>query len=1222
MDSARTEILKKLLSSRILILDGAMGTMIQKSKPLEEDFRGTRFVNHIKPLKGNNDLLNLTRPELILSIHKEYLDAGADIIETNTFNSNRISQADYALESICYELNLEGARLARKAADESEKTEPSKPRFVAGSIGPTNRTASLSPDVQDPGARNVFFDELVDAYSEAVRGLLDGGADIILIETVFDALNCKAAIAAIYYISAARNISVPVMISGTVSDASGRMLTGQTVGAFMASVMHTPDLLSFGLNCGLGAAEMHGLIRDISSSSPYHVCAYPNAGMPDVFGSYRQSPEEMASILRGFAEEGLLNIAGGCCGTTPAHIKAIAEALKDFSPRRIPEITPYCTLSGLEALTISPDKNFINVGERTNVAGSKKFLRLIKEENYEEAISIAKAQIANGAQIIDVNMDDSMLDSIAAMKKFLFCLSSDPESAKVPVMIDSSDWRVLEAGLKCLPGRSIVNSLSLKDGEAKFLERAAFVKRCGGAVLVMAFDEKGQADTYERKVSICGRAGELLVRKAGFRACDIVFDANIFAVGTGIKEHNNYAMDFIKAVAEIKKNLPGCLCSGGVSNVSFSFRGNERLREAMHSVFLYHAIKSGLDMGIVNAGQIAIYDSIEPALRNAVEALVLNLDPEATTKVLELASGLAAASSGESVGTSPAWREKLVNERLSHALVNGVDDFIGEDVLEAMQNFDEPVRVIEGPLMDGMNIVGDLFAAGKMFLPQVVRSARVMKKAVSVLMPHIEAGRKEGASSNSGVVVLATVKGDVHDIGKNIVGVILQCNNYKVIDLGVMVPCEQILDVARKEKADIIGLSGLITPSLQEMISVASEMEKEKFRIPLLIGGATTSKIHAAVKIKPHYTGPLFHVKDASRCVPVVNSLMNPVLAGGLVASCDKEFEELARNHELRQTEIVSYSEALKNSYKIDWNKNPPPRPAFTGIREFKNLDLELLIPYIDWTYFLYAWGIKGRYPDLLNDPAKGSEARRLMDDAKKMLENIVKNKSIRANGVIGIFKAFSSGDDINVVLPGGGQESLRCLRQQMKKVDASANLSLADFIASENSGFEDYIGAFAVTAGHGAEQLSAKFKSAGDDYSAIMVKMLADRLAEAFAEYAHLLVRKEIWGYAKDEKLSLADLFHGSYQGIRPAAGYPACPDHTEKESIFKMLDAEKLTGMTLTDSYMMNPPASVSGLYFANPEARYFNVDRIGKDQLESYAQRKKKPLAEMEKYLQNNL
>lgn len=1190
------DLLKKLLAEKILVLDGAMGTLIQKHGLGEKDFRGERFRNHTHNIKGNNDILVITKPDIIEEIHKSYFDAGADIVETNSFNSNSISQKDYGLEDIVYELNFEAARIARKAADEAEKKNPAKPRFVAGSMGPTNRTCSISPDVNDPGIRNVSFDELASTYKVAVKGLMDGGADIILIETVFDALNAKAAIFAVEEVQEELGIKIPVMVSGTIADASGRTLAGQTGEAFLYSVMHASNLLSVGFNCSLGAKDMEPHIAELASKCPVFVSAHPNAGLPNEFGQYDQTPDMMAALIKDFASSGIINIAGGCCGTTPAHINAIAEALKDCKPRSIPEIKPYCRLSGLEPLVITPESNFINVGERTNVAGSKKFLDLIKNESYEEALSIARQQVENGANIIDINMDEAMLDSLEAMKKFLHLIASEPDICKVPVMIDSSKWEVLEEGMKCVQGKGIINSISLKEGEEAFVKKAALARKYGFAVLVMAFDEKGQADTFQRRIDVCSRSYELLTGKAGLKPQDIVFDPNIFAIATGIKEHNSYAKDFIDAVETLKEKFPLCSISGGVSNVSFSFRGNNAIREAIHSVFLYHAIRAGMTMGIVNPGQLTVYEDIPEDVLKAVEAAVLNSSEDATDKLIEVAESIKGGKKDEKAADE--WRSLPVEKRLLHALVKGITDFIDQDVEEARLKYNSPITVIEGPLMAGMDHIGELFGSGKMFLPQVVKSARVMKKAVSFLMPYIEKENAAGASSKAGKILMATVKGDVHDIGKNIVGVVLQCNNYEVIDIGVMVPCEKIIQTAIDEKVDIIGLSGLITPSLEEMEHVASEMKKRGLNIPLMVGGATTSRAHTAVKIAPATDSPVVQVKDASKSVSVVNSLLSKTNSESFIKALKEEYALLRENHEAKKLPLVPFADANANSFKTDWKSYLPPEPSFTGTKVMQDYPLEKLLPYIDWTFFLSAWDINGKYPGILNDPVKGEEASKLVADAKKLLEEIVSKKLIKAHAIFGIFPASSEGNDVKT-----GKTTFHFLRQQMKK-DDTPNYCLADLIAPSSSGVKDYIGAFAMTAGDGAEELADSFRNKNDDYNAIMVKALADRLAEAFAEHLHEKIRKEFWGYAPSEKLDLDALLKADYRGIRPAPGYPVCPDHSEKAALFSLLEVEKNIGISLTESFMMTPAASVCALCFSHSGAKYFSVGRIGEDQLKAYA------------------
>ena len=1245
----RLALLPHLLEERILVLDGAMGTMIQRHGLQEADYRGERFREWPRDLKGNNDLLSLTRPDIIRDIHAAYLDAGADIIETNSFNSTSVSMADYGMEGLVYELNQASAALARKVADEFESKQPGRPRFVAGILGPTSRTASISPDVNDPGFRNVSFEQLTDAYEEAARGLLDGGADLLMIETIFDTLNAKAGIFALERLFEQLGRRVPVMISGTITDQSGRTLSGQTVEAFWFSVAHARPI-SVGLNCALGARQLRQYVQDLSRVAPVLVSAHPNAGLPNAFGGYDETAASMAEVIGEFARSGLVNIVGGCCGTTPEHIRAIAEVVRGVAPRTRPHLPPRCRLSGMEPLTIGPETNFVNVGERTNVTGSRKFARLILDGNYEPALDVARQQVASGAQIIDINMDEGMLDAEAAMGKFLRLVASEPDIAKVPVMIDSSKWSVIEAGLKNLQGKGVVNSISLKEGEEPFLHQAELVRRYGAAVIVMAFDEQGQADTVERKVAIAQRAYRLLTERVGIPPEDIIFDPNIFAIATGIEEHNGYAVAYIEAVRQIKQKLPHTLISGGVSNISFSFRGNDPVREAIHSVFLYHAIRAGMDMGIVNAGQLAIYDDIPKELLERVEDVVLNRRADGTERLLEIAERLKQTGDGRREtgdgGPGPAWRELPVNQRLAHALVEGIDAFITEDTEEARQQAARPIEVIEGPLMDGMNVVGDLFGSGKMFLPQVVKSARVMKKAVAHLIPYIEAEKAANADSRpKGKVVMATVKGDVHDIGKNIVGVVLQCNNFEVVDLGVMVPCAKILATAREVGADLIGLSGLITPSLEEMTVVAAEMTREGFTIPLLIGGATTSKIHTAVKIAPKYAGPVVHVLDASRAVGVAGSLLSDTLRDGFVAQVQKEYATIRNDRAAQETgeRRISYKDAVANRLKLGTAPAPAPKPSFLGTRTLEKYPLEELVTRIDWTPFFQTWELVGHYPAILDDPAVGKTARSLFDDARRLLDRIVKEKLLEARGVVGFWPAAGEGDDIVVRdgrretgdggrgdeaadggtgLRAGPHTTIHTLRQQSRKSGDRANLALADFVAPVASGVEDYLGLFAVTAGIGVEKLVAEFEAAHDDYNAILAKALADRLAEAFAERLHERVRREFWGYARDESLDNDALIHEKYQGIRPAPGYPACPDHTEKQTIFQLLGAEQAAGMTLTESCAMLPAASVSGYYFWRPEAQYFGVGKIGKDQVEEYARRKGMTVLEAEKWLAPNL
>ena len=1219
---SRLAVLDALLASRILVLDGAMGTMIQSHRLGEADYRGERFAGWGRDLRGNNDLLTLTQPGIIAGIHREYLDAGADIIETNTFTSTAVAMADYGMEALARELNEEGARLARAAADEFEAREPSRPRYVAGVLGPTNRTASLSPDVNDPAARNVTFDELVAAYLDAARGLVDGGADLLLIETIFDTLNAKAAIFALEALFAERNARLPVMISGTITDASGRTLSGQTVEAFWNSVAHARPI-SIGLNCALCAKQLRAYVQDLARIAPVHVSAHPNAGLPNEFGGYDESPETMARQIGEWAEHGLLAIAGGCCGTTPAHIAAIAAAVAGKPPRK-PAATPRRTrLSGLEPLTIGPDSLFVNVGERTNVTGSRRFARLVLDGQYEAALDVARQQVESGAQMIDVNMDEAMLDSEQAMGTFLNFVAAEPAISKVPIMIDSSKWSVIEAGLKRVQGKSVVNSISLKEGEEAFVRQAELVRRYGAAVVVMAFDEQGQADSAERKVEICRRCYRILTERVGLPPEDIIFDPNIFAIGTGIEEHAGYAVAYIDAVRRIKAELPHALVSGGVSNVSFSFRGNDPVREAIHTVFLYHAIAAGMDMGIVNAGQLAIYSDIDPALLELVEDMVLDRRPDATDRLLAVADQVQGAPAAK--GADLSWRTRPVRERLSHALVEGITDFIIEDTEEARQSFARPIEVIEGPLMDGMNVVGDLFGAGKMFLPQVVKSARVMKKAVGHLIPYIEAEKRKGNAQDArpkGKILLATVKGDVHDIGKNIVGVVLQCNNFDVIDLGVMVPAARILETARSEKVDIIGLSGLITPSLEEMAFVATELEREEFDVPLLIGGATTSRAHTAVKIEPGYRrGPTIHVLDASRAVGVASNLMSDTLRTDYVAGMREEYRVLRASRAGAAGERLQPIDAARRARpQVAWT--PAPAPTFTGVRLFDDYPLPELVERIDWTPFFQTWELRGHYPAILTDPEVGAAASSLFADAQRMLARIVDQKQLRARGAVAFHPARAIGDDIQLLDQNGAVlATLHTLRQQMAKAEGRANYALADFVAPAEEGVPDYVGLFAVTAGAGLSDLIAGFRAAQDDYSAILAEALADRLAEAFAERLHERVRKELWGYAPDEQLGNADLIREAYQGIRPAPGYPACPDHTEKRTVFQLLGASDV-GIELTESCAMLPGASVSGYYFWRPETRYFGLGRIGKDQVEDYARRKGWTLAEAERWLAPNL
>ena len=1220
--TARIAWLKEEAKKRILLLDGAWGVMIQGYGLSEEDFRGSRFGNHAHDLKGNNDLLTLTRPDIVSDIARAYLDAGADIIETNTFNSTAISQADYRLEHLVAELNEEGARLARTICNEAETR--TRPRLVAGVIGPTNRTASLSPDVNDPGFRNIAFDELRETYREAARALIRGGADLIMIETVFDTLNAKAAIAAIEDAFDEIGERLPLWISGTITDLSGRMLTGQTAEALWHSVRHAKPF-AIGLNCALGAKELRPYVDELSQVADTLVSAHPNAGLPNAFGGYDDGPESMAERIGEFARSGLVNIVGGCCGTTPAHIKAFADAVRDVAPRAVPQKPKYLRLSGLEPFTLTLDTNFVNIGERTNITGSAKFRKLIAANDFEGALDVARTQVENGAQIIDVNMDEGLIDSEAAMRRFLCLIAAEPDIARVPVMIDSSKWSVIEAGLKAVQGKSIVNSISLKEGEAAFIEHALKVLRYGAAVVVMAFDEEGQADTAERKFSICKRAYDILVDKVGFPPEDIIFDPNIFAVATGIEEHNNYARDFIAAAARIRKELPYAHISGGVSNISFSFRGNETVREAMHSAFLYHTIRAGMDMGIVNAGQLAVYEDIPAELRDGVEDVLLNRKPDATERLLELAQRFKNDSANATEEQTLAWRAAVVDERIKYALVHGIADFVVEDVEEARLRAVRPLDVIEGPLMAAMNVVGDLFGAGKMFLPQVVKSARVMKKAVAHLIPFMEDEQaKSGAREPAGRIVMATVKGDVHDIGKNIVGVVLQCNGYEVIDLGVMAPAQKILDTAREAKANIIGLSGLITPSLDEMCHVAAEMERQGFSIPLLIGGATTSRVHTAVKINPNYTkGQTVYVADASRAVGVASSLLSKTAREAFAAGVRREYEEIAQRHAAQRAPAkrLTLTEARANRLRLDWTNYAPPRPTFQGIRAFEHYDLAALVPFIDWTPFFQTWELVGPYPQILEDDKVGEAARALFADARKMLAEIVDQKWLTARAAIGFWPAAAIGDDIALFeneTRVSERVRLHTLRQQMARESGRPNLALADFVAPKEAGLTDYLGGFVVTTGHGEDAHIKRFEADKDDYSAILLRALADRLAEAFAEHLHARVRREFWAYAPEENLTNEALIREAYRGIRPAPGYPAQPDHTEKRTLFALLEAEARTGVTLTESYAMWPGSSVSGLYFSHPESRYFGVGKVEKDQVEDYARRKGWTLAEAERWL----
>ncbi|MDR6635360.1 5-methyltetrahydrofolate--homocysteine methyltransferase [Phyllobacterium sp. 1468] len=1218
--------LTKAAKERILILDGAMGTQIQGLGLNEDDFRGDRFADCSCHLQGNNDLLILTQPQAIEDIHYAYAMAGADILETNTFSSTTIAQADYSMEEVVYELNRDGARLARRAALKAEQKDGRR-RFVAGALGPTNRTASISPDVNNPGYRAVTFDDLRTAYADQVRGLIDGGADIILIETIFDTLNAKAAIFATNEVFDEKGITLPVMISGTITDLSGRTLSGQTPTAFWHSVRHAKPF-TIGLNCALGANAMRAHLAEISSVADTFVCAYPNAGLPNEFGQYDESPQAMAAQLEGFASEGLLNIVGGCCGSTPEHIKAIAEAVGKYKPREIPETETHMRLSGLEPFTLTKDIPFVNVGERTNITGSAKFRKLITAGDFATALDVARDQVANGAQIIDVNMDEGLIDSEKAMVEFLNLIAAEPDIARVPVMIDSSKWDVIEAGLKCVQGKPLVNSISMKEGEQAFVDHARKVRAYGAAVVVMAFDTDGQADTLERKVAICTRAYELLTKEAGFPPEDIIFDPNVFAVATGIEEHNGYGVAFIEATKQIVDTLPHVHISGGISNLSFSFRGNEPVREAMHAVFLYHAIQVGMDMGIVNAGQLAVYESIDPELREACEDVVLNRRDDATERLLDLAERYKGSAGKEARERDLAWREWSVAKRIEHALVNGITEFIDVDTEEARKEAERPLHVIEGPLMAGMNVVGDLFGAGKMFLPQVVKSARVMKQAVALLLPYMEAEKLAnggtGERESAGKVLMATVKGDVHDIGKNIVGVVLACNNYEIIDLGVMVPATKILQTAREQNVDIIGLSGLITPSLDEMVHVASEMEREGFDVPLLIGGATTSRVHTAVKINPRYNkGQTIYVTDASRAVGVVSNLLSKETKPGFVEAIEAEYIKVADAHARNEADKqrLPLARARTNAHKIDWSSYEPTKPSFIGTRVFENYDLAEIARYIDWTPFFQTWELKGRYPAILGDEKQGEAARQLFNDAQAMLDKIIAEKWFNPKAVIGLWPAGTVGDDIRVFKDETRKDELATfytLRQQLSKRDGRPNVALGDFVAPVDSTVQDYMGAFVVTAGIEEIAIAERFERANDDYSSILVKALADRFAEAFAELMHERVRKEFWGYAPDEHLAPEELIGEPYRGIRPAPGYPAQPDHTEKETLFRILDAEARINVRLTESFAMWPGSSVSGIYIGHPESYYFGVAKVERDQVEDYAERKQMPVEQVERWL----
>lgn len=1247
-----TEELSAALRERILVMDGAMGTMIQRHDLGEDDYRGERFADWGQDLKGNSDLLSLTQPDVIRSIHREYLEAGADVVETNTFNAQRISQADYGMVELAYEMNFESARLARLECDAATEQTPDRPRYVAGAMGPTNTTASISPDVNDPGKRNITFDQLVEAYLEQANGLVDGGADLLLVETIFDTLNAKAAIFALETLFEERGRRWPVVISGTITDASGRTLSGQVTEAFWNSVRHARPL-AVGLNCALGASDMRPYIAELSRIADCFISCYPNAGLPNAFGEYDETPEQTAEVLEEFAASGLVNLLGGCCGTTPAHITAIATSTKGKASRVPAEVVPALRLSGLEPLTVTDESLFVNVGERTNITGSARFRRLIKEGDYGTALSVARQQVESGAQVIDINMDEGMIDGVAAMDRFVKLVASEPDICRVPVMVDSSKWEVIEAGLKCLQGKPVVNSISLKEGEEKFLEQARLCRKYGAAVVVMAFDEDGQADNLDRRKAICRRAYDILTEQVGFAAHDIIFDPNVFAVATGIEEHAEYGLDFIEATRWIKENLPGALVSGGVSNVSFSFRGNNPVREAIHAVFLFHAIKAGMDMGIVNAGALVVYDEIDPELRERIEDVVLNRRPDSTERMLEIAPKFAGDGSTPEVADE-AWRSLPVGERITHALVKGIDEFAESDTEELRQLIAErggrPIEVIEGPLMDGMNVVGDLFGDGKMFLPQVVKSARVMKKAVAYLIPYIESEKltdDRQQSRTKGTIVMATVKGDVHDIGKNIVGVVLQCNNYEVVDLGVMVPAQKIIDKAKEIDADLIGLSGLITPSLDEMVNFAAEMERQGLEIPLLIGGATTSRAHTAVKVDPRYHGPVVWVKDASRSVPVASSLLNDERRDALMADVKEDYDSIRTRHaaKLNDRRVLPIAKARANRTPVDWTDYHPPKPRALQqqakdvwshrpgehdpkphfVRTFTDYPLDELRRYIDWQPFFNAWEMKGKFPDILNNPATGDAARKLWEDGQAMLDRLIEERWLHAHGVIGLFPANAVGDDVEVYSDESRSEVLTTLcnlRQQGEHRDGVPNRSLGDYVAPKETGLTDYVGAFAVTAGLGSHEKIAEFKEALDDYSAILLESLADRLAEAFAERLHERVRKEFWGYAANEHLDNESLIKEKYAGVRPAPGYPACPDHTEKLKLWELLDVHAETGIELTESMAMWPGAAVSGWYFSHPQSQYFVVGRIGKDQVEDYAKRKGMSLRETERWLAPNL
>jgi len=1221
-----TQALKQRLKQSILLLDGATGTMLQSHKLEESDFRGERFADWVCDVKGNNDLLCLTQPQIIESVHRAYLEVGSDIIETNTFNATRIAMADYQMESLSAEINFQAAKIAKKIA--TEFSTPEKPRFVAGVLGPTNKTCGLSPDVNDPAYRAITFAQMQEAYYESTQALVEGGADIILIETVFDTLNAKAAVFAVESYFEDSGKVLPVMISGTITDASGRTLTGQTTAAFYNSLKHARPI-SFGLNCALGAKELRPYIAELSSIADCYISAHPNAGLPNEFGGYDEAPDDMKNELLEWAQAGLLNIVGGCCGTGPEHIKVLNEVVENCKPRSLVKIKSATHLSGLESLAIDNESLFINVGERTNVTGSAKFLRLIKEDDFTTALDVAREQVENGASIIDINMDEGMLDSVASMRRFLNLIAAEPDISKVPIMLDSSKWQVIEAGLQCIQGKGIVNSISLKEGESEFIRTATLANRYGAAVIVMAFDEQGQADTYQRKIEICQRAYDILVKKIKFSPDDIIFDPNIFAIATGIEEHNNYAVDFIEATQWIKANLPGALVSGGVSNVSFSFRGNNKVREAIHSVFLYHAINAGMDMGIVNAGQLEIYSEIDPELKSAVEDIVLNKNRDATERLVDIAEKYIGIASENNQEKQLAWREKNVHQRIQHSLVKGITHFIEEDIEEARLGYAKSLEVIEEPLMDGMNVVGDLFGAGKMFLPQVVKSARVMKKAVAYLEPFMDKEKLESGQRliSKGKVLLATVKGDVHDIGKNIVAVVLQCNGYDVIDLGVMVGCDKIIKTAIEEKCDLIGLSGLITPSLDEMVTVAKEMKRVGLDLPLLIGGATTSKIHTAVKIEPEYNYSTIYITDASRIVNASRKLLSPEHKSEYVQSVKEEYESLRIKRNEREVKKIQTSlyQARQYKPKIDWNNYRPTKPSFIGSKIFDDFPLPQLVERVDWTPFFKSWGLAGRYPKILKDSVVGEEANKLFADAKIMLKKIISQKWLTARAVVGFFPANSVEDDVEIYTDASRKSTLQklyFLRQQKQTREGKANYSLSDFISPKDTKIEDYIGGFALTVGIGVDEKVADFESQGDDYSAILLKALADRLAEAFAERMHEIVRKELWGYARSEELSNEELISEKYRGIRPAPGYPACPDHTEKATLWELLKPDHTIGLNITENFAMYPTAAVSGWYFSHPQSQYFGIGRISSEQLEEYTIRKGWDIAEARKWLAPNL